>query len=349
MAKLMKRILIVLISLFLLGGVAYYWFPGLIFESAKHAIRWWAGLERHEVQVDDHRWVYLVGGKGETIVFVHGFGGDKDRWGTFLMAFSGSYRLIVPDLPGFGENSRVASSSYDVPSQVKRLNRFVETIGLDSFHIAGISMGGYISAYYASEYPEKVKSLALIDAAGVNSRVPSYAWRLHKQEGKNPLLYKTTQQFDELMSVLFYRPPRIPRQFKAYFVQRAAHNYDFYEKIMNDILNGGTDLLESRLPKVRAKTLIIWGQNDLITHVSSVEKFESGIKNSQTVIIDNCGHVPYLEKPEETKRSYSHFLASLPPGPPSPSVGNRDALLSSPISPRVCNISPSPLLPWIRN
>ncbi len=309
--KALKGILVVLMSLFLVAGVAYWRFAGLIFEWTKRAIRWWAGLERHEVQVDDHRWVYLTGGKGEAIVFVHGFGADKDSWATFPFGLSGSYCLIVPDFPGFGESSQVAIARYDVASQVNRLNRFVETIGLDSFHVLGTSMGGYISAYYASQYPEKVKSLALIDAAGVNSRIPSDAWRLYKEEGKNLLLYNTVQQFDELMSLLFQRPPWIPGQLRAYLLKRRARDYDFYEKIVKDLLNGGMDLLESRLPKIRAKSLIIWGANDRMTHVSGVEKFESGIKNSRTAIIESCGHMPFLEKPKETKAAYRQFLTSL--------------------------------------
>ena len=71
------------------------------------------------------------------------------------------------------------------------------------------------------------------------------------------------------------------------------------------------NLLESRLAKMRAKTLIIWGANDQILHVSSVEKFQKGLSNCRKVILDQCGHVPYLEKPEETKRAYKDFLASL--------------------------------------
>ena len=62
---------------------------------------------------------------------------------------------------------------------------------------------------------------------------------------------------------------------------------------------------------MRAKTLIIWGANDQILHVSSVEKFQKGLSNCSTVILDQCGHVPYLEKPKETKRAYKDFLASL--------------------------------------
>ena len=76
-------------------------------------------------------------------------------------------------------------------------------------------------------------------------------------------------------------------------------------------MSEGMDLLEDRLPRIKARTLIVWGANDRITDVSSVEKFESGLGDSQTVIIENCGHVPYLEKPAETKRAYRDFLADL--------------------------------------
>jgi pimeloyl-ACP methyl ester carboxylesterase len=74
----------------------------------------------------------------------------------------------------------------------------------------------------------------------------------------------------------------------------------------------GLNLLEDRLQRIRAETLIIWGANDRILHVSSVEKFEKGLKNSRTVIIDRCGHVPYFEKPGETKRACGDFLSNLP-------------------------------------
>jgi pimeloyl-ACP methyl ester carboxylesterase len=312
MGRVKKRILIGVMLLVFSAWVLYYLFPGVVFESATHALRWWAGLERHEVRVDDHTWVYLEGGKGEPILLVHGFGTDKDRWGPFVTGFSESYRLIAPDLPGFGENTRVPSASYDIASQVKRLNRFVEMIGLAEFHLIGISMGGYVAAYYAGEYPKKVKSLALMDAAGVRSRIPSDFWQSYKKDGKVVLLYKTPQEFDEFMSVLFYRPPWVPGRFKAYLAQKGADQHDFRKKVLEDMARCGLYLLEDRLQRIRAKTLIIWGANDRIIHVSSVEKFERGLKNSRTVIIDKCGHVPYFEKRGETKRAYGDFLSNLP-------------------------------------
>ena len=282
---------------------------GFILDCAKKALRWQLGLSRHAIQVDDHGWVYLEGGKGETILFVHGFGMEKDGWGLFPKAFSRSHRLILPDLPGFGENSRLESSDYDVPSQVKRLNRFVESLGLDRFHLAGSSMGGYIAGFYASEYPEKVKSLALFNPAGVNSPVPSDLWRRHAERGDIALLYRTKEGFEEILRLLFYRVPPVPGAFKTYFAELGASNFAFYGKVLRDLEQGGMYQLEPRLSRVEARTLVVWGANDCILHVSGAEIFRKGLKNVEVVILDQCGHVPFFEKRAETVKAYRDFLA----------------------------------------
>jgi pimeloyl-ACP methyl ester carboxylesterase len=71
------------------------------------------------------------------------------------------------------------------------------------------------------------------------------------------------------------------------------------------------DLLEARLPMVEARSLIIWGANDQILHVSSVERFEKGLRGSKTVILEYCGHVPYFEQEEKTIEVYREFLHSV--------------------------------------
>ena len=311
MVEGLKAALAVLLALVVPALVLYFWFPGFILDGAKKVLRWQAGLTRHRVQVDDHRWVYLEGGRGETILFVHGFGMEKDGWGLFLKAFSNSNRLIVPDLPGFGENSRLESANYDVLSQVKRLNRFVESLGLNRFHLVGSSMGGYIAGFYASEYPEKVKSLALFNPAGVSSRDPSDLWRRYAETGELALLYKTKEGFEDLLALLLYRVPPVPGPFKNYFAELGASNYVFYGKVLRDLERGGMHQLEPRLPRVQARTLVLWGANDRILHVSGAERFREGLKNVKVVILDQCGHAPFFEKRKETTKVYQDFLADL--------------------------------------
>ncbi len=309
--KTLKATGAVLLAFVALAFVLYFWFPGFILNGAKQVLRWQAGLTRHTVQVDDHRWVYLEGGTGETILFVHGFGMEKDGWGLFLQAFSKSSHLIVPDLPGFGENSRLESANYDIPSQVRRLNRFVENLGLNRFHLVGSSMGGYIAGWYASEYPEKVKSLALFNPAGVSAPILSDMWRRHAEGGAVALLYKTRKGFEDLLTLLFYRAPPVPGSFKKYFAELGASNHVFYEKVLRDIEREGKDQLEQRLPRVKARSLVLWGANDRILHVSGAEKFRDGLNNVKVVILDQCGHVPFFEKREETVEAYQDFLAEV--------------------------------------
>jgi abhydrolase domain-containing protein 6 len=309
MAKGLKATLTVVLALAVPALALYFYFPGFVLNGVKLVLRWQAGLSRHTIQVDDHRWVYLDGGKGETLLFVHGFGMEKDGWGLFPKAFSRSYRLILLDLPGFGENSRLESANYDVLSQVKRLNRFVETLGLNRFHLVGSSMGGYIAGYYASEYPEKVTSLALFNPAGVSSPVPSDMWRRVAERGEMPLLYKTKEGFEDLLPLLFYRAPPVPGPFRRYFGELGASNYVFYEKVLWDIERGGKDQLEQRLSRVEARTLVLWGANDRILHVSSAEIFRKGLMKVKVVILDQCGHVPFFEKRKETIKAYQDFLA----------------------------------------
>ncbi len=311
MGKSLRSFLIFIALLFFSGGILYSLFPGFLFKSGIRIIRWWGGLRRYEVQVDDHRWVYLEGGKGKTILFVHGFGADKDRWGTFITSFSKDYRVVAPDLPGFGESSRIASACYDIPTQVKRLDRFVKILGLSRFHLVGISMGGYIGAYYASQYPEKVETLALMDPAGVRSRIPSFLEELYRKTGNIPLLYRTPAQFDRMMAVVFHHPPWVPGAIRGYLAREGAANYTFYRKILRDMIKGGMDRLEGRLKNIRARTLLIWGADDRVLHVSGVEKFEMGLRDKRRVVImEDCGHVPYIEKPGQTIMIYRDFLES---------------------------------------
>jgi abhydrolase domain-containing protein 6 len=303
------------LSLFAIPLITYFVrhvpLPALILECVRLGCRWYSGVKRFEVMVDDHRWAYLAGGRGEVILFIHGFGADKDRFGIFLSAFRPCYRIISPDLPGFGENIPLYSKNYNIPNQVNRLNRFVDAIGLDKFHLFGISMGGYVCGYYASKYPDRLLSLALMDSVGVTTRIPSDAWIHYITEGRNVLLYETPEQFDELMSFLFFNPPQIPRHFKEYFAREGKRVYALRKKLITDIIDGSLYLLDNRLSEIRAQTLAIWGAEDRMVHRSAVEALENGIKNCRSVIFKKCGHLPFIEKPVESIRIYKQFLESL--------------------------------------
>lgn len=310
MKKTIVRILCVLGILIAAGLVVYFYYPGAIVKTFVTLSRISAGLSRNTVQVDDHRWVYLDGGKGDAIIFLHGYGDTKEGWADFPVAFMDSYRVIIPDLPGHGENSRIQAETYDVPNQSKWLDRFVALIGIKSFHLCGESMGGEIAAYYAGDHPEKVKSVMIMGAPGVRGTKNTPALDAYDRDRSTCLCWRTEEEFRRTINWAFDRPPKMPRFLINHAVDQGRKYYSFNKKVFDDMISNGRDLLENRLSRVTAPALIVWGKNDRIIDVSSGEGLNRGIKNSRLEILDG-GHMIYMDQPEKTRALYKDFLKTL--------------------------------------
>ncbi len=249
---------------------------------------------------------YADGGAGDTIIMVHGYAGNKDNWVYLAKYFTPNYRVIIPDLPGNGDSSKSQEVSYSHLSQVERLNLFVKELKLTKFHLVGNSMGGNIAGNYAADYPDMVKTLALFDASGVNAPVKS-EFVLLLEKGTNPFMIRDAQDFDKFLEFVFVKPPELPSFMKQYLAEQAVAATPLNKKIIGDMM---LDLLtlESKLNKITAPTLILWGDTDKVVHISSAPIFEKNIKNSKSAVIKECGHVPMIEKPAETAAVYQDFL-----------------------------------------
>ncbi|MCK7515252.1 MAG: alpha/beta hydrolase [Desulfobacterales bacterium] len=108
------------------------------------------------------------------------------------------------------------------------------------------------------------------------------------------------------MAFLFVNPPSLPYPIKKLMFKTYLANRQFYEKEAKEIFPDFYSL-EKDLPNIKAPTLILWGDQDKIVDISSVPVFEKGLKNHKTVIIKDCGHVPMMEKPQETATHYIRF------------------------------------------
>lgn len=305
MTSLTKRIVVLLIlSSFLVSCASS------LYTLDTNLRRRRADLEEKTVKIKSYVISYLEGGSGETgetVVLLHGFGADKDNWVRFARYLKEKYHVVVPDLPGFGESTRIMSDNYDIDSQVRRIHDFVTKIGLRKFHIAGNSMGGLISAIYAAEYPEKILSLGLLNPGGVAERNPSRL-SIELKNGNNPLIVKKEDDFETLINFVFVEPPFIPSHVKTYLGKLAVANKDFYEKVFVEAAPGG--LLEEKMEAIRARTLIIWGDQDRVFPVSSGSVLDNGIRDSKLVVLKQCGHLPMMERPEETAQYYLDYIAS---------------------------------------
>ena len=305
----MKKVLIAVLVVIVALVIGYYAFPEKVAGYMIDAARSKAGLIKKEIKIDDHNIVYLEGGKGPTILLLHGYTGNKDNWTLFAPYLTKDYHVVIPDIPGYGDSSMIEAASYDLSSQMSRLHKFAQALELKKFHIVGNSMGGFFAGTYAVRYPDEVISLGLFNAAGVKSLEKSIVMKM-AEKGENPLVLKDASDLPRLMDLVFVKQPTLPYPIVKVMINTSLANRKFYEKERKELF---ADLfsLEKDLPKIKAQTLILWGEQDKIIDVSSVPVFEKGLKNHKTVIIKDCGHVPMIEKPQETAAHYIDFIKGI--------------------------------------
>jgi abhydrolase domain-containing protein 6 len=309
--KSMKKKLFPFLSLLVILGVAGYSFlPELLVRWAVYSERTAAGLQLKKVLLGHHEVVYLEGGHGPTILMVHGFAGNKDHWTRFAKRLSPAYHVIALDLPGFGESTYLKEASYGVADQAGRVNQFADAIGLKKFHIVGNSMGGHISGRYVALFPQRVLSLGLFDSGGVGSPVPSEMVKRLASGEPNPLVAGSIEAFDRLMRFVFTTPPDIPRLLKKPLVEEAQRHKESNQRIFKQIRSENS-ALEPDLGKIQAPTLILWGTRDRVIDVSAAEVFKKGIPRSTVILMENCGHLPMIERPDEAAAHYISFLKGI--------------------------------------
>lgn len=296
----------IIVAILLMLIIYFYNFPDSIYNRSIISAREKAGLILKETITGDHRIKYLESNtRGEDIVLLHGFSAEKDNW-TRMASFMPGYHFIFPDIPGFGESAKSDSAKYDVSSQADRLDKFFTTIGLGKFFIGGNSMGGNIAGIYAIKYPGKVKGLILLNNSGVISPVKSTVMKMI-EKGENPLIINENESFYRVMGLLFVKEPFIPYPVKKMLAERAVKNRGFNDKIFSDIM-ARPSMFEGQFARFTMPVLIIWGDKDQLIDVSAVTVLEKGIKNHSTKILKDCGHVPMIERPEETASYIKNFI-----------------------------------------
>lgn len=309
----MKTLFAILAIVLAVPLLLYVLAPRLLFDTAVKALRRKGGLTEKSVIAGGLRWPYLEGGNpaGDVVVLVHGFGGDKDNWVFYAPYLTKRYRLICPDLPGFGDTSRDPSLDYDCRLQANRLREFLDALGVEKCHLGGNSMGGYIALLFALEYPKRLRSLTLFNNAGVAGTEPSELQELFEADpDSSPLVPRSVDETRDLLGFVVHKPRFIPRRFLELRHRDVAPHLPLLDRIFEQL---ATDMLERPLNdsvhRVAVPTQIIWGRHDRLIHHSSGQVQHEAIPNSELVVFEDIGHVPMIENPAITAKHHLPFLA----------------------------------------
>ena len=156
------------LSVLLCVAVLFVWYrPLTVFDGVTEVKLAMAGMRNETVMLDGHRIHYLVGGQGSPVLLVHGLGSRATDFADLIPPIVRSgHRVYAIDLLGYGESDRPQNSDFSIREESKIVEDFIVSENLQHFDLAGWSMGGWISMVVATEMPERVSKLILLDSAG---------------------------------------------------------------------------------------------------------------------------------------------------------------------------------------
>lgn len=272
------------------------------------------GLEAKTMKVGDWEIAYLEGGlesdEAETLVLVHGFGADKDNFTRTSAYLKDRFHIVIPDLPGFGDSTRLTDASYAIPAQVERLHTILQAMGHEKFWMGGSSMGGAITATYAATYPDEVSGVWLLAPGGVAGAQPSELFVEYQKTGKSLLIAEKPEDFETIMYIAMEKNPWVPYSVKHVLAHRAAKDYPLHKRIFDELADEANFGINKAAGTVQSPALIVWGTEDRALHVSGAGILDKLMPNSQAIVMEGIGHLPMMEAPKQAAQDFLAFVDS---------------------------------------
>ena len=247
---------------------------------------------------------YLEAGSGPNLILLHGLGGSSEVWGFNIGPLAEKYHVFVPDQIGFGKSDK-PFVNYRIRTYVDFLDQFCKQLKIERPTLVGNSMGGWVAAIYAATYPQRVYKLVLVDAGGY---APPKDFDTRTFFALNPT---TREEMKVLSAKVFYNKAFLSDAAidQAMAVRLGAGDGYTIKTITESIIRG-EDYLDDVVKTIKSPTLIIWGREDGLLPLSDAERFHKDIAGSTVVVLDQCAHVPNIEKPGEFNAAVIKFLST---------------------------------------
>ncbi len=237
------------------------------------------------------------GGEGPPLLYLHGAG--TYGWMPVHDRLAGRHRVYLPVHPGFGTSQGLGEIE-NIEDLVFHTLDVMDKLGLERPDVVGLSLGGWLAAELALRQPQRVNRLVLVDAAGVRlPGVPMGEIFLAAPPRARELLFSDPRS-PLAMTLVPDTPP--PERMELVLRGREAaarllwNPHVQYRK------------LTSRLPRIKAPTLVVWGVDDRLIPLAYGQAYQRGIPGATLVTLDRCGHLPPFEQPERFAEIVLGFL-----------------------------------------
>lgn len=248
-------------------------------------------------------------GEGAPLLLIHGSGPGVTAWANWRLTIpvlSKSFRVIAPDMMGFGYTQRTDAESYHVDGWIKHLIGFIDALGLDKISVVGNSFGGAIALALAIHHPERLDKVVLMGACGIEFELThglDAAW------GYTP----SKKNMRELLQLFAYNQSIITDELveMRYLASIRPGFQERFSKMFPAPRQEGIKMLaqpEPLIKKIQHSTLIIHGRDDQIIPVSNSIKLNQLIEASDLHIFGRCGHWTQIEHSSRFSGLVEDFL-----------------------------------------
>lgn len=279
-------------------------------------------IERKKVEIDGIELSYEEYGKGELVLFIHGFGASSYSWRHVARALArDGWRCVSLDLMGFGYSAKPPKGPYTLEKQAKLIRHFVAEIQAPSVHLVGHSYGGGVCLFLLSGlgqqgYPElEVRSLTLTDTVCYPQEFPGFIKLL-----RTPLinwialnLVPARTSAKSILELCYYSREKITEETILEYASglKQPGSHEALVSTARQIIPTNIEKLVESYGKIDVPTLLIWGDNDRIIPLESGKRLSKDIPSASIEVFKNCGHIPQEEYPEETTNKIRLFLETI--------------------------------------
>ena len=257
------------------------------------------------VQIDNIKMAYTDTGSGRPIVLIHGYPFNRTLWNEQVAALSGSYRVIAPDLRGFGESDSSAEATMSRMAQDVAL--LLDHLAIPRATLGALSMGGYVALAFYKLFASRVRALILADTRAQADT--EEAKQTRAQQAEKALAEGMAGIADAMLPKLLTpetvsKRPEIVKRVRDMMLKTKPEGAAAALRGMAE-----RDDQTSLLTKISVPALILVGAEDAITPVADSEKMNQAIAGSRLVVIENAGHVSNLERTERFNEALLDFLS----------------------------------------
>lgn len=254
---------------------------------------------------------------GETtatpLILIHGFASSTLVWSkVFLNLADAGYRVIAPDMLGYGYTSKPRDAQYTIEGQARMIAGLLDRLEIEKATIIGSSYGGAVAATMALDYPDRVEKLILIGA--VNNNEP-LRFKLMKLFGArvvgdvfSPLLIGSRRLLRIRMKRVYDRHEWVLDERRVDARHLPLRAAETHRAIIRTVRGWDAERISHDAHLIRKPTLLLWGDNDQDIPLSDGRRLHHEIPGSRLIVFQECGHLPHEEYPEEFVEVISNFV-----------------------------------------